>query len=60
MTNNIGDCFKRIKISDTHYQCGCFWFRDEDWGDVLKQCPIHDQATIASVTKFDRERKPKQ
>lgn len=31
------------------------WIKDPDYGDVLVECPIHHQATVASVRKHDRE-----
>lgn len=52
-----GDIYNRIKISDTHYRCGCYWYRDDNWGDVLKQCALHHQHTVSSVVKFERENK---
>lgn len=53
-----GDTYKRIEIDEDHYQCGCYWYRCPEYGDVLKECPIHKQATLAVGKKFERERKP--
>ena len=50
-----GDTYKRRKVSDDAYQCGCKWERREDVGDVLVQCPIHQQATESRVVKFEQE-----
>lgn len=52
------DTFKRVATGKDHYQCGCHWLRSPVWGDQLIQCPIHGQATVASVRKFERERQP--
>lgn len=51
-----GDSYKRVKAegSDTHYKCGCYWSREEDWGDVMNECPIHKAATAASLAGFER------
>jgi hypothetical protein len=43
-----GDTYRRIEISPGVYQCGCKWERQEKWGDVLVQCPIHRAATYAA------------
>lgn len=51
-----GDSYKRNFI-DGIAQCGCYWYRHESFGDVLTQCQIHHQATVASVKEFERERK---
>ena len=48
---NTGDTYKRREVSPGLYQCGCKWT-----DDVLVQCPIHHQATVASVEAFERER----
>lgn len=50
-----GDSYNRRKISEDEFQCGCHWIKDPDWGDVLVECPIHEQATIAHVRRTDRE-----
>jgi len=55
MINN-GDSYKRIEKSPGIYQCGCYWVREEGWGDILKQCSIHQQHTNMTVEKFERER----
>jgi len=52
-----GDTYNRRNISPNIYQCGCHWIREEGWGDVLNQCPIHQQHTNMGVEKFERERK---
>lgn len=52
-----GDSYKRVEVAPGVYQCGCLWIRDEKWGDVLRECALHRQATEASVRKFERERK---
>ncbi len=46
-----GDRFKRRKVSENTYQCGCRWERQPGYGDVLVQCPIHDAATRAETTR---------
>ncbi|MGC0154580.1 hypothetical protein ACPRNU_19160 [Chromobacterium vaccinii] len=53
-----GDIYKRRKVDVDGYQCGCRWVRTVD-GDMLAQCPIHHEATVASVKRFDRERAKK-
>lgn len=50
-----GDSFKRRWDGDVA-QCGCQWTRQAEWGDVLVQCAIHQQATNAWVAEFERER----
>ena len=54
------DIYKRVEIGGGVYQCGCHWEHQDDEfgkGDVLIQCTIHHQATVASVNKFERERR---
>lgn len=51
-----GDDYKRREVVPGQYQCGCRWERRPGWGDVLVECPIHGQATRASVDRFERER----
>jgi hypothetical protein len=54
------DSYKRKEVSPGVYQCGCKWERRDDSfgkGDVLVECSIHHQATVACVAKFERERK---
>lgn len=51
-----GDSYKRRSTGRNTYQCGCEWVRTMH-GDRLVECTIHKQATVASVRKFDRERK---
>jgi hypothetical protein len=51
------DNYKRIEISPRKYQCGCRWTREKGYGDVLRQCLIHQQHTNMLVEKFDRENK---
>lgn len=50
-----GDSYKRRMISENEFQCGCHWTKDPVYGDVLVECPIHEQATMASVRKHERE-----
>lgn len=50
-----GDSYNRIEVSKDTYQCGCHWIKDPDYGDVLVECPIHEQATIAHVRRTDGE-----
>jgi len=52
-----GDTFKRIKTGPNTFQCGCRWERRPGFGDVLVECPIHKQAGLARLRKFERERK---
>lgn len=52
-----GDTYKRYEIAPNLYQCGCYWERQNGFGDVLVECIIHHQATVASVSKFERENK---
>lgn len=54
----MSDSFNRIanQLEPDRYQCGCHWVRTIEHGNVLKQCPIHEAATLASVRKFDREK----
>lgn len=47
-----GDSYKRNFI-DGIAQCGCYWTREKPYGDILNQCPIHHQATLASVKEFE-------
>lgn len=51
-----GDDYKRREVAPGVYQCGCRWIRTREYGDVLQQCPIHQQHTDADVRKFERER----
>ncbi len=54
-----GDSYKRREVSSGVYQCGCRWERTEDHGivgDILRECQIHHQATVACVAEFERER----
>jgi hypothetical protein len=51
-----GDTYKRREVRPDVYQCGCYWTRTDEYGDVLVECDIHHQATVASVRKFERER----
>jgi hypothetical protein len=51
----MSDTYKR-NFSGNLAQCGCRWVR-EAVGDVLKQCPIHHAATVASVMRFEAERR---
>lgn len=55
-TDPSGDTYRRRMVSKDAMQCGCYWVREPGIGDVLKQCPIHQAATNASVAKFERER----
>lgn len=55
-----GDNYKRREVGEGVYQCGCRWVRDPQRGDVLKECPIHQQATRASVAEFERKRAEKE
>jgi len=50
------DSYRRRFDGDTA-QCGCRWERWPDFGDVLVECPIHKQATAASVERLERERR---
>jgi hypothetical protein len=50
-----GDIYNRRHISPDVYQCGCFWSREEGWGDVLNLCPIHKQHSDDRYEKY-RER----
>jgi hypothetical protein len=43
-----GDIYHRREVSDVEYQCGCKWERTTEYGDVLRLCQIHRQATDAS------------
>lgn len=59
-----GDTFKRRRVSEDEYQCGCHWVRDPPeavalgfHGDVLVECTIHKAAGDAALAKFERERK---
>jgi len=52
-----GDDYKRREVYTGVYQCGCRWERRQGWGDVLVECAIHGQATLASVERFERERR---
>ena len=51
-----GDSYKRIEVAPGVYQCGCRFAPRADHGDTLVECPIHRQATAASVRQFERER----
>lgn len=51
-----GDTYKRREVRPGVYQCGCYWTRLTPYGDMLSQCALHQQATDASVKRFDRER----
>lgn len=50
------DDYKRRKIDQNTYQCGCRWERWPRYGDVLIECPIHAAATKADVDRFERDR----
>lgn len=50
-----GDTFRRRKIATGKYQCGCYWRRDPQYGDVLVECPIHHAAGLISIQRFERE-----
>jgi hypothetical protein len=55
MVDGSGDTYRRREVSPGVYQCGCYWTRCSEFGDVLVECDIHYQATVASVSKFERE-----
>lgn len=50
-----GDTFNRIEVAPGQYQCGCRWERHAEYGDVLKQCPIHQQASDAKLREVERQ-----
>ena len=55
----MSDTYKRREVTPGVYQCGCYWEKRNDEfgkGDVLVECKIHRQATIASVNNFERQR----
>jgi len=56
MDSTSGDSYKRIWRGD-RAQCGCYWTRIKEYGDVLKECPIHKAATIATVKRIQRKLK---
>ena len=56
MRNN-GDRYNRVKSGPDTYQCGCHWIKHPEFGDVLRQCPLHQAHTEAAVARFEREQK---
>lgn len=52
-----GDSYNRIAVTKDKMQCGCHWENTKEYGDVLRECPIHKAATQASVIAFEKMRK---
>lgn len=48
------DTLNRRKTGEDTYQCGCRWTRQPHIGDVLIQCPIHQQATEAKLREIEK------
>lgn len=55
---SLGDIFNRNFTGDVA-QCGCRWTREPGFGDVLRLCTIHQQASDANYSKFERARATK-
>ncbi len=52
-----GDTYRR-KFTGNVAQCGCYWAREPQFGDVLNLCAIHAAANRVEFAKFEAEREP--
>lgn len=51
------DPYKRRLVDSDHHQCGCYWERNEEFGDVLIECEFHAQATEARSSKTQKQQR---